>query len=123
MCRAAQKAREDAQKVLAHKNAAGKGATVQPVQHSHAYGSADHDGEGGAGIAASGRARSGSQNMLTVGSELNFTPITVVWRDLNYYVAVPKGLTGAAALNIMPEDAGDEIKGKKRLLHNITGAR
>ena len=33
-----------------------------------------------------------------------------------------KGLTGAAALNIMPGDAGDEVKGKKRLLHNITGA-
>jgi hypothetical protein len=56
-----------------------------------------------------------------VGSALKFTPITVVWRSLHYYVSVPKGLTGAAALNVMPSDAPEEIAGKKRLLNRITG--
>lgn len=59
---------------------------------------------------------------LDVGSSLKFTPIHVCWRDLSYYVPVAKGLTGAAALNIMPADAEEDIAGKKRLLNNITGA-
>ena len=59
---------------------------------------------------------------FSVGSTLKFTPIVVVWRDLNYYVPVPKGLTGQAAMNIMTEEDGHNIAGKKRLLHDVTGA-
>ena len=66
---------------------------------------------------------SGRRSTLDVGSSLKFTPITVCWRDLSYYVTVPKGLTGAAALNVMPADAEEELAGKKRLLNNVTGAR
>jgi hypothetical protein len=66
-------------------------------------------------------ATSGRQSTLAVGSSLKFTPITVCWRDLSYYVPVPKGLTGAAALNVMPLDAEEDIAGKKRLLNSITG--
>jgi hypothetical protein len=70
-----------------------------------------------------GVAESGRKSTLEVGSSLKFTPITVCWRDLSYYVPVPKGLTGAAALNVMPPDAAEDIAGKKRLLNSITGVQ
>ena len=75
------------------------------------------------GAAAQDVTASGRRSTLDVGSSLQFTPITVCWRDLSYYVTVPKGLTGAAALNVMPADAGEELAGKKRLLNSVTGAR
>lgn len=57
-----------------------------------------------------------------MGSSLEFTPITLCWRKLNYYVTVSKHLTGESAENVMPEDHADKsIAGKKRLLHDITG--
>jgi hypothetical protein len=69
-----------------------------------------------ADIAAAAAARE-----ATVASTLAFTPITVVWRYVSYYVPVPKNLQGEAAKDIMPADAGGELAGKKRLLNNITG--
>lgn len=65
----------------------------------------------------------GGHNALEVGSTLKFTSISVCWKAINYYVPVPKGLTGAAALNIMDASAAEDVRGKKRLLHDITGAR
>ena len=98
-CREAKKAKEEAHALLTKKISAGKAPSMP------------------SSINLASR-KSG----LDVGSSLEFTPITVCWRDLSYYVPVAKGLTGAAALNIMPDDAGEDIAGKKRLLNNITGA-
>jgi hypothetical protein len=76
-----------------------------------------------ADIAAAAAAREASSRaQATVASTLAFTPITVVWRHVSYYVPVPKNLQGEAARGIMPADAGDELAGKKRLLNDITGA-
>lgn len=59
---------------------------------------------------------------LAVGRTLSFSPISVVWRNLCYYVPVPTGLVGAAAANVMPKDHPDkELAGKKRLLNDLTG--
>jgi hypothetical protein len=75
----------------------------------------------GGGLVESGRYSSVGRQPLSIASTLKFTPISLVWRNLSYYVTVPKGSTGAAALNVMPEDAGQDIAGKKRLLNNVTG--
>ena len=64
----------------------------------------------------------GAANKLAVASALPFTPISLVWRSLCYYVPAAKGATGAAAANVMPKDAEGGVAGKKRLLHNVTGA-
>lgn len=89
-----------------------------PARGMHAYKQA---AAVAGGIRSSRRSLESTQNALEVGSTLQFTPITVCWNDMNYYVPVPKGLTGAAALNIMPDDAPEDVRGKKRLLHDITG--
>ena len=63
-----------------------------------------------------------SSSGLAVARTLGFSPISVVWRSLSYYVTVPKGLTGAAAAGIIPEDSEDKaLAGKKRLLNDLTG--
>ena len=106
-CRAAKKAREEAQAALAGTGAAATAAQTAPAPPSSKR---------------SCRSMEGGQNMLQVGSTLKFTPITVCWKEIEYFVPVPKGLTGAAALNVMGDDAPADVRGKKRLLHNITGA-
>lgn len=72
-------------------------------------------------IAANQRERS-QRAADSIASTLRFTPITLVWRDVSYYVPVAKGLSGEAARNIMPKDADNAIAGKKRLLNDLTGA-
>lgn len=63
-----------------------------------------------------------SSRGLAVARTMAFSPISVVWKNLCYYVTVPKGLTGAAAQNVMPSDTKDgSIAGKKRLLNDLTG--
>lgn len=66
-----------------------------------------------------------SSNALAVSRTLPFTPISLVWQDLEYYVTVPKGLTGAAAANVMTLETTEDaaLIGKKRLLNGITGTR
>jgi hypothetical protein len=121
-CRAAQRAREAAQATLK--------SSTHPVLSDGVAGTRGvAKTAGAADIAAAAAAREASTALLdasrahaTVASTLAFTPITVVWRHVSYYVPVPKNLQGEAARGIMPADAGGELAGKKRLLNDITGA-
>jgi len=117
-CRAARKVREDAQAALGSTH----GARLAPNGVRTAPAAAAKAAPAAVGPPNSRRSVDGGHNALEVGSTLKFTSISVCWKAINYYVPVPKGLTGAAALNIMGADAAEDVRGKKRLLHDITGA-
>jgi hypothetical protein len=115
-CRAARKAQLEAQKALKATAAAQNEMQAAALAASlNAGGRVDVDG-----LRLSSRRRS-KQHASSIASTLLFTPVSVVWQDLSYYVTVAKGLTGAAAVGIMPADADKAIAGKKRLLNNLCG--
>ena len=64
-----------------------------------------------------------TQNNLNVGAELGYTPITLVWQGLSYYVPLPRGNAGSKSLDVMDADSDADVAGKKRLLNDITGAQ
>lgn len=104
-CRAARQTREEAQQKLQCGAAAGDGA----------------DGSGSA--ARHQQQQHTSHSGLDVASQLGFTPISLVWKDLSYYVPAPKNASGAAAQGVVQkgDTKDDELVGKKQLLHGITG--
>lgn len=108
MCRAARQAREEAQEKLQDGGAAKQSdSTRTDDRHSPTQQQRQH-----------------SQSGLDVASQLGFTPISLVWKGLSYYVPAPKNLTGAAAKGVVQkgDTKDEELIGKKQLLHDITGA-
>ena len=104
LCRAARDAREKAHKLLENKQEAPSDPSGQrQAPHKQAE---------------------MSSRGLDIASQLGFTPISLTWHDLCYYVPAPKQASGAAAKGVVQKGECDDtaLVGKKQLLHSVTGA-